>query len=105
MKNISKNIGNDVNDLKDFPEIDKVKTFIDMAKVVREGYVMLKSRNTNWRPFVKLDVGEDKETESGMWALPKFADFFRGKEKIIEYDSWMDCSIKATLMICLYFWD
>lgn len=46
---------------------------------------------------------EEIEAEPAMWTLPKFAKVFQIaqilKEKIMEYDPWMEHSIKVTRMI------
>ncbi|XP_042322498.1 tigger transposable element-derived protein 1-like [Sceloporus undulatus] len=49
------------------------------------------------------DDDEESEAEPAMWTLPKFAEVFRIaqtlKDKIMEYDPWMERSIEVTRMI------
>lgn len=61
--------------------------------------------NEEMKEPVKSSTDKDKETEgeSGMWTLQKLAESSRmiqeSKEKITEYDPWMERGINVTHMV------
>nr|XP_023398902.1 zinc finger protein 404 isoform X1 [Loxodonta africana] len=111
-----------VNDFKGFPWIDgEVRKIIPAAKQVGgEGFADVLDEveehteghqevltNEELEELVELSTKEEEDEESeaepAMWTLLKFAEVFEIaqtlKDKIMEYDPWIERSIKVTRMI------
>ena len=73
-----------------------------MEEHIEEHQEVLK--NAELEALVKSSTEEEEiEVEPAMWTLKKFGEVFRMaqilKEKIMDYDPMMKCSIKVTCMI------